>query len=113
MVSSLHCMDCDTTIQGRFYPGVFSNLSAEQIDFVEIFIKNEGKLNRMSEEMDLSYPTLRNRLHEVIRSLGYEPGEEEPDNYLSDIERKQILEDLDIGNINYQEAMKLLKKSED
>ncbi len=28
----------------------------------------------MEEELNLSYPTLRNRLFEVIRALGFEPG---------------------------------------
>ena len=28
----------------------------------------------MEEELNLSYPTLRNRLYDIIRALGYEPG---------------------------------------
>jgi hypothetical protein len=32
----------------------------------------------MEDELGLSYPTIRNRLHEVIRALGFEPGGEKP-----------------------------------
>jgi hypothetical protein len=66
----------------------------------------------MEVELGLSYPTIRNRLHEVIRALGYEPGGEEPFAGLSDTERQRILEDLDQGVISAEEAMRLLQESE-
>jgi hypothetical protein len=66
----------------------------------------------MEVELDLSYPTIRNRLHEVIRALGYEPGGEEAVVGLSDTERQRILEDLDKGMISAEEAMRLLQESE-
>lgn len=111
LATELECRHCDTKIQGRFYAGPFSGLSAEQLDFVETFIRNEGKITRMQSELDLSYPTIRNRLHEVIRALGYEPGEDET-SFPTEEERRQILEDLEKGKIDYQEAMRLLKESE-
>jgi hypothetical protein len=104
----LNCRSCDSTIEGRFFTGPFSSLSSEQLEFVELFIRNEGKLTRMENELSLSYPTIRNRLHEVIRALGYEPGEDP----ISEDDRRQILESLENGKINYEEAMRLLKESE-
>ena len=74
LVTRLHCDVCDTTLEGRFTGGPFSHLSTEQLNFIEVFIRCEGKINRMETELGLSYPTIRNRLHEVIRTLGYEPG---------------------------------------
>jgi hypothetical protein len=94
------------------YTGPFSQLTQEQLSFVEKFIRCEGKITRMEVELDLSYPTIRNRLHEVIRALGYEPGGEEPIIGLSDTERQRILEDLDQGVISAEEAMRLLQESE-
>ena len=41
------------------------------------FVRNEGKINRVGEELGMSYPTVRSRLHDFIRALGYEVGEEE------------------------------------
>ncbi|MEX1071372.1 MAG: DUF2089 family protein, partial [Anaerolineales bacterium] len=64
VVTSLHCRECDTTLQGRFTGGVFNQLNEEQLAFVELFVKNEGKITRMEADMELSYPTIRNRLHE-------------------------------------------------
>jgi hypothetical protein len=65
----------------------------------------------MENEIGLSYPTIRNRLHEIIRAMGYEPGGEEPG--MSDSERRQILEDLEQGKITYEDAMGMLKEGED
>ena len=111
LATTLECRHCDTKIVGRFYTGPFAGLTLEQLDFIEMFVRNEGKITRMQAEMDLSYPTIRNRLHEVIRALGFEPGEE--DTSLPDEDgRRQILENLETGEINYEEAMRLLKESE-
>lgn len=110
-VTRIYCRDCDTTIEGRFAGGVFSQLSPEQLSFVELFVRNEGRINRMENELGLSYPTIRNRLHEVIRALGYEPGGEEPGG-ISDEKRQRVLEDLDQGRISAQDAMRLLQESE-
>ncbi len=111
LATTLSCRQCDTVIQGRFFTGPFAQLNPEQLSFVELFIRNEGKITRMEAELGLSYPTIRNRLHEVIRALGYEPGGEEPAG-LSEDERKQILDDLEQGKINYDEAMRMLQEQE-
>ena len=110
IVSKLHCRNCDTTIEGRFIASPFAQLNAEQMAFVEMFIRNEGKLTRLESELNLSYPTIRNRLHEVIRALGYEPGEELVG--LNEEERTAILDNLNEGKIDYDEAMRLLQENE-
>ena len=109
LVTRLHCQDCDTTFEGRFVGGrPFERLTPEQLSFIETFVRCEGKINRMENEINLSYPTIRNRLHEVIREMGYEPGGEEPVK-MSDEERRRILESLEQGQISYQEAMRMLE----
>ncbi len=107
-VTRLTCSTCDIAIEGHFRLGRFSQLSAEQLDFVELFVRCEGKITRMESELGLSYPTIRNRLHEVIRALGYEPGKEESAT-VSDEERRRILEELDAGAITAEEALKALR----
>ncbi len=109
-VTRIHCRECDTTIEGRFSGGPFSQLTKDQLGFVETFIRCEGKISRMETEIGLSYPTIRNRLLDIIRALGYEPGGEEPAG-LTDDDRRQILEDLDKGKISADEAMRLLHES--
>ena len=109
-VTRLHCRECETSFDGRFSNGAFPQLSADQLGFVELFVRCEGKITRMETELGLSYPTIRNRLHEVIRALGYEPGSVEEPTGLSDEDRQGILEDLDKGRITAKQAMSLLQE---
>jgi len=112
-VTRLHCDACETTIDGRFTNSVLPGLNVEQLDFVETFVRCEGKITRVEEELGLSYPTIRNRLHEVIRAMGYEPGrDEEEELFMSDEKRRSILEELDAGKISADEAMRLLHGEE-
>jgi len=112
-VTRIYCRDCDTTIEGRFSSGPFSELTPEQLNFLVTFVRCEGKISRMEDEIGLSYPTIRNRLQEVIRALGYEPGgSDEPAPLISEQERQRILEDLDAGRIGAEEAMRKLREME-
>ena len=77
-VTRLHCETCDTSIEGRFANGAFAGLTPEQLDFIETFVRCEGKITRMEDEMALSYPTIRNRLQEVIRALGTNRARKKP-----------------------------------
>ena len=108
-VTRLYCPNCDTTIEGHFALGRLYQLSEDQLAFVETFVRCEGKINRVGEELGVSYPTVRSRLTDVIRALGYEVGEEEPATTVSDEERKAILEQLAQGKITSEDAVKRLR----
>jgi hypothetical protein len=82
------------------------------LDFIVTFVRCEGKINRMEDELNLSYPTIRNRLHEVIRALGFEPGKDETIEVSAE-KRNHVLEDLELGKISADEAMRLLRGEEE
>ncbi len=109
-VARLHCPQCDTVIEGHFKVASdpFAQLSPEQIQFLLTFVRCEGRFTRLEEELNLSYPTLRNRLYEIIRALGFEPGREESTKLPAE-DRRRILEDLASGKISSAEANKLLR----
>jgi hypothetical protein len=44
-------------------------LSAEEQDFVLSFIKHSGSLKEMANQLKLSYPTVRNRLNDIIEKI--------------------------------------------
>ena len=112
VVTRINCQNCNTSIEGRFSSRSFSQLTPKQMDFVETFVRLEGKITRMEKELKLSYPTIRKLLHDVIRALGYEPGGEEELADLTEEERQQILNDLDCGSISLEDALKKLKDKE-
>jgi len=111
LVARYHCDTCDTVIEGRFENSAFPGLTAEQIEFVKTFVRCEGKINRMEGELNLSYPTIRNRLHETIRAMGYEPGKDESLD-VTEEKRHSVLEDLDAGKISAEDAMRMLRGEE-
>jgi hypothetical protein len=106
-VTRLHCRNCDSALEGQFSLGRFYQLSPQQLAFVETFIRCEGKLTRLQDELGMSYPTARARLTDVIRALGYEVREEEET--VTPEERKSILEQLAAGEITSEGAVELLK----
>jgi len=108
----LHCSSCDTSLDGHFAMGHFSNLTPEQLNFVFTFVRCEGKINRVEQELGLSYPTIRNRLHEVIRALGYEPGKDESAD-VSEETRSSVIADLEAGKITADQAMRILRGEEE
>ena len=106
-VTRLHCRTCDSALEGQFSLGRFYRLSSQQLAFIETFIRCEGKLTRVQEELNISYPTARARLTDVIRALGYEVDEEAE--AMAPAERKGILEKLASGQISSEQAVELLK----
>lgn len=106
-VARLYCRNCDSALEGQFALGRFYRLTPDQLAFVETFIRSEGKLTRVQEELGMSYPTARGRLIGVIRALGYEVRDEEEGVPLE--ARKTILERLATGEISSEEAVELLK----
>ena len=112
VVARLQCPHCDTSLEGRFTLGRFHHLSPEQLGFAELFLRSEGKLSWAAEELGVSYPTVRARLDDVIRALGYEVREETPaaEKQRHAERRQAILNDLAAGQIGAEEAADLLKK---
>lgn len=108
-VTRAYCSHCDTTLEGHFAPSAnpFNILNKEQMYFLMTFIRCEGRLNRMEEELNLSYPTLRNRLTEILRLLGFEPKSEETQK-LNPEERMRILDSLARGEISAEIAQQQL-----
>ena len=74
-VIRLQCGQCGTGIDGLFAIGKLHALTPEQVQFVETFIKNRGKIKDVENELGISYPTVVARLNEVVAAMGYEVNE--------------------------------------
>jgi hypothetical protein len=110
-VTRVHCPSCDTNIEGRFEFSRLERLSTEQRAFVEMFVRLDGKLNWVAQELKVSYPTVRSRLDEVIRAMGHEVHEAPPveEQTRAAEQRQAILSDLAAGKISSAEAIKQLQ----
>ena len=110
-VTKLECRTCGTDIGGQFSVGRLARLSADEIKFIETFVKNRGNAYKVGEELGVPYSTVRAQLTNIILSMGYEPGadpKEEPPT-ISPEKRKSILDDLAHGKIKTEDAVKFLQ----
>src|SRR4030088_2952060 len=105
-VARLECAGCGTRIEGSFVLGRFHQLTAEQLEFLETFIKARGSFKDVERELGISYPTVRSRLDAVIRALGF-PSQAEPDREVE--RRKEILRELADGEVAPDRAAPLLE----
>ena len=110
-VTRLACPTCDTVIEGHFQTSRIERLTAEQRSFVELFVACEGKLSWAATELKISYPTVRARLDEVIRALGYEVREAPPaeEKQRNTEQRQAILDALATGKISSADAIRQLQ----
>ncbi len=106
-ITELKCSRCQTTIRGKFEQDRFSRLTSDQLKFVEVFIRSRGNIKEVEREMGISYPTVRNKLDEVIAALGYRV-EDSPDDEKAE-KRKEILDSLEQGEIDSGKAVEMLK----
>jgi len=111
-ISRLTCKHCQTNLEGNFTSCKFCKLPAEQLEFIEVFIKCRGNIKDVEKELGISYPTVRGRLDGVIQALGYSTeksdAKELPDEFKE--RRQEILAALENAEITPQEAAKQLKK---
>lgn len=108
-VTRLKCSHCNSILEGEFDTCKFCQLPAEQIEFVEVFLKSRGNIKEVEKELGISYPTVRNRLDGVIQALGYGIASPEPGSAQSSL-RNEVLDALDQGIIEPREAIEQLKK---
>lgn len=108
-VVRLQCGNCGTVVEGRFSPSRFARLSAEQVAFLEVFLRSRGNIREVERELGISYPTVRARLDAVLNTLGLAPAADEDTEKLQR-RRKEILDRLDAGSIAPDEAARLLRQ---
>ncbi|MFA5419322.1 MAG: DUF2089 domain-containing protein [Bacteroidales bacterium] len=117
-VVKLECDQCGSKIEGQFTLSKFNYLDSDKLFFIEVFVKNRGNIKAIEKEMDISYPTVKKLLDDVIVGLGYQPesgevAEEptpEPLNQVPKKTKMEIIEKLQKGEISVAEATELLKK---
>lgn len=68
-VKQLHCEQCETEVTGLYSLPIMSQLSIDDQKFIIDFVKASGSLKVMAQNMKLSYPTVRNRLDDIISGI--------------------------------------------
>lgn len=103
IVTRLECPQSGIVIEGQFSLGWIGRLSREQLDFVELLVKNRGNIQKLAADLEMAYNTARSRLDEIVAALGGPPENEYR------IDRRVILDRLASKEISVEDAMRLLK----
>ncbi|MCK9471070.1 MAG: DUF2089 domain-containing protein [Bacilli bacterium] len=106
-ITRLHCDKCQIEINGAFTLSKLSLLTKEQLSFVEVFLKNSGSIKAIEKDMNISYPTVKKLLSDVLKTLGYEVNDNVDTK--ESLKRQEILDKLANKEITYEEATTLLK----
>ncbi|MBV6646158.1 MAG: DUF2089 family protein [Cyclobacteriaceae bacterium] len=68
-VKQLQCENCSTEVLGLYELPHLAVLSNSDQMFILDFVKASGSLKLMAQKMGLSYPSVRNKLDEIIDRL--------------------------------------------
>lgn len=68
-VSQLKCDNCKTEISGNYELPLYLQLSREEQDFILQFFLSSGSIKEMAKQAELSYPTMRNKMDDLIRKI--------------------------------------------
>lgn len=68
-VAKMICTHCTTEVSGQYSLPPLMQLDADEQDFVLQFLLNSGSLKEMATQMGKSYPTVRNRLDDLINKI--------------------------------------------
>lgn len=105
----LKCQDCGTVIENTFDFPLLMNLSREQLEFVEVFIKARGNIKDVERELGISYPTVRAKLDQVIELLEGPSKSKNVPSGESAAQKKSVIDRLEKGEITPEEAIELMK----
>ena len=106
----LGCDDCGVKVEGPFQLNEFATLGSDDLHFLRIFVRCEGRIRDMETALGLSYPTIRTRLTDLKNKLVGDPPKAAKAQIDPTDETAKILEQLQAEEISFKEAMKQIKK---
>src|SRR5690348_14667086 len=108
VVTRLESPQSGLVIEGAFSLGWIGRLTPEQLEFVGHLVRNRGNVQKVAADLSIAYNTARNRLDDIVAALdvpdtsaGGGQGRER---------RTDVLRRLSEGEIEFDEAMRLLEQ---
>lgn len=97
------CTDCDIRFQGDFILPRLARLSGESQKLLEQFVLCGGNLKTMAEQLQISYPTLRKKIDELVLSVKQLQQDDQS-------RMNQILDDIEQGKTSSQKGIRMIKE---
>jgi hypothetical protein len=105
-VTHLRCGDCGTELSGEFRANEFARLPEDKLAFLRTFLACRGNLKEVEAALNISYPTVRSRLDQLLEALQLEVAAAEPG---APMDRGAILDALERGELTVEEAEERLR----
>jgi hypothetical protein len=108
VVTRLESPESGLVIEGVFSLGWIGRLTPDQLQFVGNLVRNRGNVQKVAADLNIAYNTARNRLDDIVATLDA-PNEDTG----GDQERERrtaVLRRLSEGEIEFDEAMRLLER---
>ena len=87
-ISTLKCSRCGMELKNEFELSPFDRLSSEQNELLISFLKNRGNLKEVQSDLDISFPTVKKKLDELLTALN-----------LNDASPKDERTEFDVSNL--------------
>ena len=111
LVTRLEAPQSGLVIEGTFSLGWVGHLTPEQLEFVGHLVRNRGNVQKVAAELNIAYNTARNRLDDIVAALNMPDATSEVASAEQDRERRtKVLQRLSKGEIEFDEAMRLLQR---
>ncbi|WP_185123773.1 DUF2089 family protein [Chryseobacterium lacus] len=68
-VHQLKCNLCETSVSGNYDLPLYLQLSQDEQEFILNFFLSSGSIKEMARQADLSYPTMRNKMDDLIKKI--------------------------------------------
>ena len=69
LVAQLNCSNCETRVSGNYPLPLLLELTEDEQQFILHFFLRSGSLKEMAIQMGNSYPTVRNKLDDIISKI--------------------------------------------
>jgi hypothetical protein len=109
-ITKLSCPKCKTDISGKYGPCIYCGLDERMRLFLDTFLKCRGSIKEVEKALNISYPTVKSLLDELLKTLFLQDFEEEQGCV---IKSSEVLDMLEKGEISAREAAELLSKAKE
>ena len=102
-IEALACTTCGVSYAGRFALPRLARLSADHQQLAEQLVLAAGNLKQMAASLEISYPTLRKRLDDLVAAL-------EALRVTDDSVTAELLDEVEQGRTTPESAARLIRE---
>jgi len=92
-ITEYHCPDCDISIKGKFEEEGFSQLTAEQWEFLKVYVCCDGYKIEIADRLKTSESSVKAKLAEITKIFNPQP-QKRPERSPAMNESRNVLDEL-------------------